>query len=136
MEYLLGSLVTLLTMTIVSRLVKNTIIKSPRLKLMFSQSRLFEMTEMYVPDKKKKVTTQSTKHFQKAHTRVIFIDDVAYWIDKNIVYKANYKNGIVEEDSKIRVDTMAMSKVELDKMIFIVDKLTEGLIDDSGDSGN
>ncbi len=52
------------------------------------------------------------------------------------MHKARFTDGKIDEENKIRVDMMAMDKVELDKMIFIVDKLTEGLTDDSGNSGH
>jgi hypothetical protein len=39
-------------------------------------------------------------------------------------------------DSVKPVDIMGMDAVELEKMIFIIEKLTEGTANDSGDSGN
>ncbi len=45
-------------------------------------------------------------------------------------------DGTVDKDSTTRVDTDSMSKVQLDKMLFIVDKLREGTFDDSGSAGD
>jgi hypothetical protein len=61
---------------------------------------------------------------------------VAYWIEDSRVYTANFEDGVVDYDNKIVVDMTAIDKVELDKMIFVVERLTEGLSNDSGNSGN
>lgn len=135
MEYLLGSLLTLITMSVVARLVKSPKNNPKRLKTNFSQSRQHELISNYIPIKPKKLNTQSTKHYQKQHTRVVFIGDTAYWIEKNGLHKAQFVDGKINEETKVKVDTMGMDRVELDKMIFIVDRLTEGLTDDSGNSG-
>jgi hypothetical protein len=44
--------------------------------------------------------------------------------------------GYVDKETTRRVDTMGMDKVELDKMLFIMDQLRDGKINDSGSSGN
>ena len=66
----------------------------------------------------------------------MFVDDRAYWIKDNQFMVAETENGMVVNDTSARVDTMAMDSVELDKMVFIVGKLTEGINNDRGDSGN
>jgi hypothetical protein len=88
-----------------------------------------------VPELRRKVT-QATKHNQKTQVRVIFTEEEAYWITNNKLYVAQLIDGIVDEESTKVVDTMTMDKVQLDRMIFIVEKLTEGLTNDSGNSGN
>jgi hypothetical protein len=80
--------------------------------------------------------TQSTQHMSKMTTRVLFLNDSAYWIKNNALYVADLINGEVVEESARKVDTMGMDKVQLDKTIFIVTKLTEGLEDDRSDTGN
>lgn len=136
MEYLLGSLITLITMSVVARLVKSPQNNPKRVRTNFSQSRQYKLISDYIPIKPKKLKTQSTKHYQKQHTRVVFIGDTAYWIEKNGLHKAQFVDGKINEETKVKVDTMGMDRVELDKMIFIVDRLTEGLTDDSGNSGH
>jgi hypothetical protein len=44
--------------------------------------------------------------------------------------------GIVDKDTTRRVDTMTMSRVQLDKMMFIIDRLREENYNDSSGSGN
>ena len=74
-----------------------------------------------------KATTQSTKHFDSVSIRILIVDSQAYWIKNNSVFMADVVNGEVEKDTAREVDTMAMDKVQLNKMIFIVEKLKEGL---------
>ena len=135
MEYLAGSVITLVTMVIVSRLIRKTENISKTVKVNFSQSRKHEITRDYIPFEKKDIKTQSSNHQNSQWTKIVFSGDVAYWIEDNSVYSAKYDDiGIVPETKKI-VDMMTIDKVELDKMIFIVDKLTEGNKNDSGNSG-
>lgn len=69
----------------------------------------------------------------KNHIRVIIMDNRAYWIKDNTFYTANMSiDGTVDKDTTSRVDTEGMSKIQLDQMLFIVDKLREGTFDDSG----
>jgi hypothetical protein len=58
--------------------------------------------------------------------RAIAVEDQIYWIADNAFYTANIVDGDIEENSTRLVDTMAMDKVQLEKMMFIVDKLREG----------
>jgi hypothetical protein len=80
--------------------------------------------------------SQSKVYNEKTNIRVIIMDDVAYWIKDNIFYMANMVNGFVDKDTTRTVDTMAMDKVQLDKMLFIMDRLREGKRDDSSGTGN
>ena len=74
-----------------------------------------------------KVKTQATEHHENNLVRIIFVESQAYWIRSNVFYTADLNEmGLVDFDSARPVDTMTMSKVQLDKMSFIVEKLTEG----------
>ena len=80
--------------------------------------------------------TQSKVHYDKSNIKVILFDNNAYWIKDNIFYKAPLVNELIDKDSAEQVDTIHMDKVQLDKMLFIMDKLREGINDDSRGSGN
>jgi hypothetical protein len=80
--------------------------------------------------------TQSTKHHDKTNVKVIILDNQAYWIKDNIFYSAPLSGQSIDKDMAEEVDTMSMDKVQLDKMLFIMDKLREGINDDSRGSGN
>lgn len=83
-----------------------------------------------------KVVTQSSKHEESKFTKVLVLEDTAYWIKDNQVYSAKVLEDKIDGYSTSIVDTMGMDDVQLDKMIFIIDKLTEGTNNDRSDSGN
>jgi hypothetical protein len=137
MEYLAGSIVTLVTMYIVAKLVNHPKNNFKSVKTNFSQSRQFELVADFIPvTPYKPLITQASKHEHSKYTRIFFIDKDAYWIEDHRVYTAKFENGIVDKENKKTVDMTTIDKVELDKMIFVVERLTEGLSDDSRDSGN
>ncbi len=75
--------------------------------------------------------SQSKNHEKETNVRVIIVDGQAYWIKDNIFYNAPLLNDMVDKESAQRVDTTHMDKVQLDQMLFILDKLREGISDDS-----
>jgi len=135
MEYFLGCFFTLTMIYVVVRLLKqpkNRIINNV---IIHSQSRLHEIVKDFLPISTKPLKTQATEYFESSHVLVIRNENKVYWIQDNIFYVADIINGQVAEETKKRVDTSTMNKVELDKISFIVDKLTEGKRYDSGNSG-
>jgi predicted ribosome-associated RNA-binding protein Tma20 len=86
---------------------------------------------------KKNIKTQSQIHEEKNSIKVIIMDNSAYWIKDNVFYTAQISlDGDVDKNTTSIVDTMSMDKVQLDKMMFIIDRLREGTFDDSGGTGN
>lgn len=83
-----------------------------------------------------KVKTQSRKYHDKMNVKVIVVDDNAYWIKDNVFYTAPMSNEHIDSDLVHQVDTMTMNKVQLEQMLFIMDKLREGIEDDSRGSGH
>jgi hypothetical protein len=139
MEYLLGSLLTLVSIIVANRLVNKKLIKYKVSNLIYSQSVVHEVLSPFIPTnkelKEKTLKTQSTDHRKKSTMRVLFVEDMAYWIKDNTFYSANVIDGFVDEESTKRVDTMGMDKVQLKEMSFIVEKLTEGIDDENRYSG-
>lgn len=80
--------------------------------------------------------SQSKIHYDKTNIKVIIFDNSAYWIKDNIFYKAPLVNELIDKESAEQVDTIHMDKVQLDKMLFIMDRLREGINDDSRGSGD
>jgi hypothetical protein len=78
-----------------------------------------------------KTNSQSKAHHDKNNIKVIIFDNDAYWIKDNIFYKAPLVDQLIDKESAEKVDTIHMDKVQLDKMLFIMDKLREGIDDDS-----
>lgn len=81
-------------------------------------------------------STQLTKHRQKGMIRVIVLGNQAYWVSNNKFYVAEAINGEVQKSTTKPVDIDSLSKVDLDKMLFILDSLKDGKRNDRGSSGN
>ena len=130
MEYLVGSLATIITVLLSRLFFKKKETRKVSVEIRESQAIRFEMIkdsgaiyDLLHP----KVKTQATTHHENNLVRIIFVESQAYWIRSNVFYTADLDEmGLVDFDSTRAVDTMTMSKVQLDKMSFIVEKLTEG----------
>lgn len=81
--------------------------------------------------RKLNVRTQSKSHYDKSNLKVIIFDNNAYWIKDNIFYSAPMIDQFIDKENVEQVDTINMDKVQLDKMLFIMDKLREGINDES-----
>jgi hypothetical protein len=105
--------------------------------MIVSQSMLqYRYSNRQQKSRKLNVRSQSKVHHDKTNIRVIIVENNAYWIKDNIFYKAPLVNELIDKESAEQVDTINMDKVQLDKMLFIMDKLREGISDDSRGSGN
>jgi tRNA(Glu) U13 pseudouridine synthase TruD len=140
MQYFLGSVITLIVVAVCFKLFKVKQIEKEKQPLLYSQSYVYNLFAPIMPTNNylnnlKPLNSQAKKYYDKAYMRIIFTSDKAYWIKENALYVADYVDGEILEESTKTVDTMGMDKVELEKMSFIVDKLTEGLSNDSGNSG-
>ncbi len=106
----------------------------------YRQSYIYEMVKDVVPKQrfdKPKVITQSQRHIQKNMLRVVIADGSAYWILNNVFYTANAINGRVDEETIKPLDIENMPTKELDKMLSILDDLTQGVgPNDSSSTGN
>ncbi len=132
MEYLIGVFSTLFVALIMS----GKIINNKKISLKYRQSHIFEIVKPILPPiKKPEVKTQSKDYEDKTNVKVIIMYNQAFWIKDNVFYMADMKEGYVDKDTTRRVDTMGMDKVELNKMLFIMDQLRDGKINDSGSSG-
>lgn len=91
-----------------------------------SQSAIHNKTKLFSPPiQKPEVFSQSKKHVQDHMLKVMVIDGKAYWVKDNIFFVAETNRGNVLHDSAKQVDTSNMSKADIDKMMFILDKLNE-----------
>jgi len=134
MEYFLGSLITLLIMSYFgkrSAKVMSKPLNRPRISQSYIDDMISQkMIEQFLPVVKKK--TQSSEYKASQEVRVIIIEGEAYWIVDQTLYVANIVDGIVDNETTRKVDTMTMNDVQLEKTQFIVQKLTEGKGNDSG----
>lgn len=111
--------------------------KNTRQSSIMSQSMLhyrYNYSKKY--SRKLKIKTQSMNHYNDSNIKVIIFDNEAYWIRGNVFYKAPITDNHIDKDSTQQVDTISMDKVQLEKMLFIMDKLREGANDDRRGSGD
>lgn len=138
LDYLVGAIIGIVSMLIIGRKMKPTISKQD-FKIVNTQSHLFEIVKPLITmdeDIKPNKNTQSYKYEEKTNVRVIIMDGNAFWIKDNVFYTARFDSEGIDKDSTSVVDIMGMSRVELDKMLFIMDQLREGKEDDSSSTGN
>jgi len=111
------------------KLFSRQIQPAKRLSISYSQSYIHEVIKPALPIieyLKQPEETQASKFNKELYTRIIIVDNFAYWIANSRLLSAPMENGLIQKESEKLVDTMAMDSVELKKMAFIVDKLTEG----------
>lgn len=142
MDYLIGSLLTIIVVYFIVKSMASTIVSSTAsFKIRYSQTHMHSLIKPLLPplNQIKKLNVkpkQSTKHVDKTHIKVIILEDNAYWTKDNVLYTAEIVNGEIDKALTRVVDIMGMDKVELDKMLFIVDKLRDGKNDDSSSTSN
>ena len=140
MEYFLGSVITLLAMFITTRLILPRSKQNIPSPFRYRQSHIFEIVKPLLPlidfIERPKARRQSSEHVDKVNIRVIIVDSLAYWVKDNIFYVADIDGMEIQKDTARVVDTIHMDKVQLDKMLFIMDQLRDGKDNDSGSSRN
>jgi hypothetical protein len=141
MEFLFGFALAFGTILFIKRyILTDNLFKANKIgKIVYRQSHLFSLIAPaipYMPVAKTFRPTQSFLNDEKNRQRMIFTEDRAYWIKDNAFYEASLlEDGEIDNSTAKIVDTMTMDKVELDKMAFIVQKLTEGMRNDFGNPG-
>lgn len=131
MEYLVGSFVALVGASLFYYSINKFNKTNKPVKLAVSQSRTHQMFApilLNIKDYRPK-NTQSYEHLDSSKVKILFTEDnQAFWINDNALLRADVDptTGLIIEESTKKVDTMGMDKVELNEMMFIVDKLTEG----------
>lgn len=138
MDFIVGSVTALMCVAIAFKFINNNPMNTKKpLKLSLTQSEQFLvikpaldlMKYVNVPEMKE---TQATKFFDSRHTTVAIAENKAYWIENNALFFTEVIDGDFEKEDAKRVDTMGMSDVELNKIIYIVEQLSEGRNNDSG----
>lgn len=137
MEYAIGSIITLLVIALVVFFLQRNPVDSPP-AVRYSQSHVHNLVAPFLPDNselKAPPITQSTKHMDQISIKVVFYESQAYWIKDGTFFVADARNREIQHDTAVEVDTMTMDDVQLDKIKFVVERLTEGSDNDSRDAG-
>lgn len=138
MEYFLGGLFTFAILLVANRVLREPAKEARDAKIRYTQSYIHTLVSpmlQFVPEDKPKTPTQATKYIENSYVRVLVVDQSAYWIKDHALFVAQIVDGAVDKSTTRRVDTMTMDKVELDKTLFIVEKLREGLDNENGGAG-
>lgn len=128
-EYLIGTVMSIGIIYFVGRRSLRSVKIDRMPSVRHRQSHIFEIVKPLLPPldlaKKKRVLTQAQKYDKTVNVKVIILGNKAFWIKDNTLFMANITDDGIDKESASEVDTMGMSKVELDKMLFIVDQLTD-----------
>lgn len=141
MQYLIGSVFGMIAILLCIKLTDNKT-KPNELRIDISQSKIYEVIKPAVPileilEKLKPIETQASKFEKSLLVRVMVVEGEAYWIKDSVVYQANVDNDAhIDKSSTKVVDVINMDDVQLKKIEFIISKLTEGLDDDSSNTGD
>lgn len=137
MEYFLGSVITLVIVSIFGFLINKTVKEHKQITIHSSQSYFISLmgSFLYEASGKNKKLSQSQKYEDSMHIKVFITRDKAYWISDNKVLVADVIDASVDEDSAVEVDIMGMDHVQLKEMLFIIDKLKEDSYNDNWNAG-
>ena len=138
MLYAASFVLTLLTFSVII-IVMNRKRKKSFNKILYRQSDMHNiLKDFFFKDifDDKVVTSQSKIWKEKQTTKVVIIDQKAYWVSNNMFYVGDAVDGKVRPETGKPLDTTKMSKKEIDKMLFILDNLKNGTINDSGSAGD
>lgn len=119
-----------LTSTAVVAILKLRFKRIRMKRIGFRQSILHSIVKNTMPTNAELLSqreTQSKLYNKQGVVKVITTsDNIAYWVDKNIFYYAEVRDGTFDPIDAKPVDTMDISKKEMDKLLFILDSLTNG----------
>ena len=108
--------------------------------VIYRQSDIHKMLKYFFSlniETKTRPASQLTKRLEKDMIRVIVVGNQAYWVSDNTFYVANALDGEVDTETARPVDVQSMSKAEVNKMLSILDSLTNGKVgNDRSSTGN
>lgn len=133
MEYALGSVITLAAIVIMRLLLRRQY-REPPPAVRYSQSHVYDLISPFLPtnsEMKIPAASQMSRHLDEVLIKIVFTEGKAYWIKDDKFYVADVKDYEIQHETATQVDTMSMDKVELDKIILVVEELTKGKTNDS-----
>lgn len=131
MEFLIGAATTLACVVILNKFAEKNISKYKKsVDIKDRQSKRFDILKtayfiMEALQPLEDIDTQATRFFDSRSTTVALIEDKAYWIEDNVLFETEVIDGDFQKEFAKKVDTMTMDKLELNKISYIVEKLTE-----------
>jgi len=139
MIYLLAIPLTLLVFWSIIIIVKK-INKRNNSYVIYRQSDMHNMLKYFFSlgvENQEKPSSQLTKRLEKDMISVVVYGNQAYWVSDNTFYVADAFNGEVNTETAKPVNVESMSKLEVEKMLSILDSLKNGKVkNDRSSTGN
>lgn len=136
MEYLLPAFLTAISfysIIVVLKKIEKRILQPIKYK-QSDVHRALKTFDIFINKPKIKKKSQLDKMLEENVVNVIVLDNKAYWVLSNVFYMADFVDGEVKPETTMPIDTAEMSSNDIDKMLFILDKLGDGKNYDSGGS--
>ena len=139
MQYLIASGLTLVVSWAILIVIKKRNNKKYS-SIQYRQSDMHEILKYFFSlnvQEKDKPLSQFQKRLDKSMLKVIVAEDQAYWVLDNVFYVADAFDNQVDPETARPVNVESMSRLEMEKMLFILDSLKDGEVkNDSSSSGN
>jgi hypothetical protein len=139
MQYFIASGLTLVVSWAILVIIKKRNNKK-YLSLSYRQSDMHEILKYFFSlnvQEKDKPLSQFQKRLDKSMLKVIVAEDQAYWVLDNVFYVADALDNQVDPETARPVNVENMSRLEMEKMLFILDSLKDGEVkNDRSGSGN
>ena len=95
---------------------------------MKSQSTIHNKIKHIIPKNVKRsaeTKSQSRNFISERMIKIVAVDDKAYWVKDNIFFTAEVVDGKIDPETTHEINTINMSKMDIDRMLFILDKLKD-----------
>jgi hypothetical protein len=139
MQYLIASGLTLVVSWAILIVIKKRNNKKYS-SIQYRQSDMHEILKYFFSlnvQEKDKPLSQFQKRLDKSMLKVIVAEDQAYWVLDNVFYVADALDNQVDPETARPVNVENMSRLEMEKMLFILDSLKDGEVkNDRSGSGN
>ena len=139
MQYLIASGLTLVVSWAILIVIKKKNNKK-YLSSPYRQSDMHEILKYFFSlnvKEKDKPLSQFQKRLDESMLKVIVVENKAYWVLNNVFYVADAFENQVNPETAKPVDVEDMSRPDMEKLLFILDSLKDGEVEnDRSSSGN
>lgn len=139
MQYLIASGLTLVVSWAIIIVIKKRNNKKYS-SIRYRQSDMHEILKYFFSlnvQERDKPLSQFQKRLDKSMLKVIVAENQAYWVLDNVFYVADALDNQVDPETARPVNVENMSRLEMEKMLFILDSLKDGEVEnDRSGSGN
>ena len=139
MQYLIASSLTLVVSWAILVIIKKKNNKKYS-SLSYRQSDMHEILKYFFSlsvKEEAKPLSQFQKRLEESMLKVLVVGNEAYWVVGNVFYVADAFDNQVDPETARPVNVENMSRLDMEKMLFILDSLKDGEVkNDRSGSGN